>query len=271
MLVNCSEPVRAESQELLLSKLAPHGLRRTALAASYAMAEATFAVTQTLPNEGPVLRVVSRKALESGEARPATPGELTRTCVSSGVVIEGCAIQVVDDAGNSLPDGRVGELWVRSVSQFDGYRNRPELTALVLQSGWYHTGDNGFRDDGNWFVVGRKKDLIIVAGKNLYPEDIEDAINEVPGVLPGRVVAFGREDALSGTERVAVVLETRDDSSDYPELRRRVVAAVQLIDVTVSDVYLVPPRWLIKSSSGKPSRAANCQRVLTELVEGKRE
>jgi len=159
--------------------------------------------------------------------------------------------------------GGVGELAIRSATAFDGYRNLPEDTARVQAGGWYFSGDLGFEWEGEYYVIGRKKDLIIVAGENRYPEDIEDEVGRVPGVLPGRVVAFGLEDEARGTELVCVVAET-----DVPEgaARRRlamqIVRAGMAIDVTVSRVHLAPPRWLIKSSSGKPSRSANRERVL---------
>jgi acyl-CoA synthetase (AMP-forming)/AMP-acid ligase II len=152
---------------------------------------------------------------------------------------------------------------VASVSLFDGYRNYPEKTADVLSDGWYATGDYGFLHEGNWYVIGRKKDIIISAGKNIYPEDVEDAVNQVEGVLPGRVVAFGSEDPAEGTEHVCVVAETAFDGElEKKRLRMNILRAGMAMDVTISRVYLVPPRWLIKSSAGKPSRKATRERVL---------
>ena len=156
---------------------------------------------------------------------------------------------------------------IHSVSMFDGYRHAADATAEVLRSGWYSSGDLGFRHGGELYVIGRKKDIIIVAGKNLYPEDIEDALGGVDGILPGRVVAFGADDPESGTERICVVAETaRTGAQETKQLRRAVVEAAMQIDVTISAVFLVPPRWLIKSSAGKPSRRANKERALRELV-----
>lgn len=265
MLINCSEPVRADSQSSLLQKLAPIGLRDTALGASYAMAETTFAVTQTAAGRAASTLRLSRAHLVAGAAREAGANEAAVVCVSSGVPITGCEVRALDASGAEVADRQVGELWVRSVSLFEGYRNRPDLTRAVLRDGWYSTGDLGFRSDGEWYVVGRKKDLIIVAGKNLYPEDIEHAVTQVEGAIPGRAVAFGREDAGTGTEHVCVVLETALEDHLHEQLRGRVIAAVQQIDITLSELFLVPPRWLIKSSAGKLSRAANRERVLAEF------
>jgi len=118
-------------------------------------------------------------------------------------------------------------------------------------------------------VIGRRKDVIIVAGKNLYPEDIEDAVAEVPGVIAGRVVAFGEEDEALGTEVVVVIAETElDGEAERKALRLAVVKAGMAIDVTIARVHLAPPRWLIKSSSGKPSRRANKDRAVELASQG---
>src|SRR5207302_4365133 len=144
----------------------------------------------------------------------------------------------------------------------DGYRNQEALTRRVLRHGWYWSGDYGFRLDGEIFVIGRKKDLIIVAGKNIYPEDVEAAVNGVPGVIPGRVIAFGIDDPATGTEQIAVVAETQVPEGEQAALRRAIVDAGMAVDVTIARVFLATPRWLIKSSAGKPSRQANKERAL---------
>ena len=159
----------------------------------------------------------------------------------------------------------MGELAIRSPALFEGYRNDPHSTARVLEAGRYRSGDLGFVRDGEVFVVGRKKDLIIVAGNNVYPEDVEDAVGRVGGILPGRVVAFGADDARSGTELLCVIAETEVPADGAKKLGLAVKQAGMAIDVTISRVFLVPPRWLIKSSSGKPARAANRARALEQL------
>lgn len=266
MLINCSEPVRAESHEKFLRKFAPFGFRKEALTACYAMAETTFAATQTSPGLDARKVFVSREELSVGVVRPANSGEPSRACVSSGVPISGCELRVLDDDGNELPEGRVGEIAIRSVSLFDGYRNNPEKTDEVLKTGWFLSGDYGFLLDGEYYIIGRKKDLIILAGKNIYPEDIEDAVGQVEGVLPGRVVAFGVEDDQVGTEQICVVAETGvEGEKAQKNLCQRIIQAGMGIDVTISRIYLASPRWMIKSSSGKPARKANNERALAEL------
>jgi fatty-acyl-CoA synthase len=266
MLINCSEPVRAEAHMRLLGRFAAHGLRSTALAACYAMAETTYAVTQTPPGQQARVLPVDREALARGLVQEVVTSPAARLCVSSGRVIAGCQVRIVDEQRQDVSPGKVGEIAIASVSLFDGYRNYPEKTAEVLADGWYYSGDLGFLDGDECFVIGRKKDIIIVAGNNVYPEDVEDAVGKSPGVLPGRVVAFGTDDEELGTEVLCVIAETEAQSAeDKKRVRLSILQAGMGMDVTIGRAYLVPPRWLIKSSSGKPSRSANRTRALSEI------
>jgi acyl-CoA synthetase (AMP-forming)/AMP-acid ligase II len=226
------------------------------------MAETTFAVTQSAPGTQPNVLAVDRIELSRGRIAVVPASDSARLCVSSGHVIPGCEVRIVDDAGIDVGDARVGEVAIRSIAMFDGYRNYPEKTAGVLRDGWYYSGDYGFRNGDDHYIVGRKKDLIIVAGNNIYPEDVEAAISGVDGVIPGRVIAFGEEDNALGSERLSVMAETPiTDPSLQNELRMKIISAGMSIDVSISKVYLVSPRFLIKSSAGKPSRQANKARA----------
>jgi acyl-CoA synthetase (AMP-forming)/AMP-acid ligase II len=266
MLVNCSEPVRADSHERFFARVARCGLDARALTACYAMAEATFAVTQTRPGHQAKALHAKRDELAQGRYEPASSADLSRTCVSSGHDIPGCEVRISGANGEQLADGLIGEIEIRSSSLFDGYRNDSEGTARVLRGGWYASGDYGFRHARELYVIGRNKDIIIVAGKNLFPEDIEDAVGQVDGVIPGRVVAFGEDDDELGTEGVSVIVETSlHGSGDLGPLRVAVLKAAMAIDVTLRRVYIAPLRWLIKSSAGKPSRRANKDRA-SELL-----
>ena len=267
MLVNCSEPVRSDSHDRFYRRYASRGFRKEALGASYAMAETTFAATQTTPGTEARRLPVDREMVSKGVVRLGGDDDNIRVCISSGNPISGCELRILDDEGKELSEDRIGEIVIRSVSMFDGYRNNPEKSAEVLKDGWYFSGDFGFSHEGQYYVIGRKKDLLIVAGKNIYPEDVEDAVGQVKGVIPGRVIAFGIEDAESGTELICVVAESSVlAEEDKKRLRMKIREAGIGIDVTITRVYLAPPRWLIKSSAGKPSRSANRDRALTDLV-----
>jgi fatty-acyl-CoA synthase len=266
MFINCSEPVRAESHARFLRRFSDHGVKPSALSACYAMAETTYAVTQTPPGQEARVLSALRDQLARGNVVPTEVPGLARQCVSSGSVISGCQVRIVDELRRDVPSGKVGEIAIASVSLFDGYRNYPQKTAAVLSDGWFYSGDLGFIHQNECFVIGRQKDIIIIAGNNIYPEDVEDAVSQTPGVLPGRVVTFGVDDDAAGTEILCVVAETdRASDSERKQLRINVLKTGMNMDVTIGRVYLAPPRWLIKSSSGKPSRSANRLRAVAEL------
>ncbi len=265
MFVNCSEPVRHDSHQLFLERFAEVGVRKEMLAVSYAMAENTFAVTQTPPGRAPRLDVVDRRALEeSGRALPAQEGAPTTTLTSCGPAIPQTEVIVVNGEGRVLPEREVGEIAIRSDCMLTGYYKRPDLHPFI--DGWYLTGDMGYLAEGEVYIVGRKKDLIINAGKNVYPQDIEAIVNQTRGVHPGRAVVFGVPDEREGTELIVVVAEV---DTDDPQERKRIARDIRQrvareSTVTVSYVKLVGPRWLIKTSSGKIARAANREKWLAE-------
>ena len=262
LTINCSEPVRHDSHYKFVERFEKYGFDPLSLSASYAMAETTFAVTQTEPKK-PISEIaVDRNELSNGKVAPSSDTSGARICVSSGKLINGCEIRIVDENRVDIPKGYVGEIAIKSVSMFDGYRNYPEKTAEVVQDGWYYSGDYGFEYENEYYIIGRKKDLIIVAGKNIYPEDVENIVGRVEGVIPGRVIAFGEEDEQMGTEQVSVVSETKAETDDEKnKLRMDILKSGMGIDINIHKVYLVPPRWLIKSSAGKPSRRANKERI----------
>ena len=164
----------------------------------------------------------------------------------------------MDDDGHPLPERRLGELRVRSPFNFGGYYNNPQATAEVLRDGWYYTGDLGYRVGRELFVTCRKKDLLIVGGVNVWPQDLESVATAVDGLHPGRAVAFAEFDPARQTEKVVVLCET--DASPALQrglvlaVRQRILAALQLANF---EVHLVPPGWLVKSSSGKLARREN--------------
>ena len=265
--INCSEPMFAESHRMFAERFRPYGLRESALATCYAMAENTFAVTQG-GIEGPVRVDVINRAALAGEHRaaPHNGDGLSMEMLSCGPPIPNCDLLIVDDARKPLPDRHVGEVAVRSDSMLTGYYRREDLTAEVIFEGWYLTGDYGYMADGELYITGRKKDLIIVGGKNIYPQDLEAIANAVPGVYPGRVVAFGVIDERLGTEAVVMVVEAQTDDEDERfaigrEVRRRVA---QETETALGDVLVVDSRWLLKTSSGKIARGANRDKYLQE-------
>jgi fatty-acyl-CoA synthase len=268
MVINCSEPVRAESHRRFYERFAPYGLRQEALAVSYAMAENVFAVTQTPPRTNPVVERIERERLQrERQARPAADGQAAVEMVSCGPPIKGTQVQVLDASGAPLPERQEGELAVRSDCMLTGYYNRPDATAETLRAGWYLTGDYGYLADGEVYVTGRKKDLIITGGRNIYPQDIELLAGEVEGVHAGRVVAFGIYNEETGTEEVVVAAEVDVEEGERPAIaegiRRRVT---QGSAVALRLVHLVERGWLVKTSSGKIARSANREKYIKEVM-----
>jgi acyl-CoA synthetase (AMP-forming)/AMP-acid ligase II len=262
LFMNCSEPVRADSHQMFLKRFGTIGVTADMLGVSYAMAENTFAVTQTEIGRPTRLDFIDRLALvEKGEAVPVTEDSLDGVLkVSCGRPIPGTLIRIVNEGGRPLPERQVGEVAVRSNCMLSGYHNRPDIEPF--QDGWYLTGDRGYLAEGELFVIGRSKDLIINAGKNIYPQDIEAIVNEVPGVHPGRVVVFGVLDEREGTELIVVVAEVEmADKSEQKELKKAIRQEVARRSmVTAAYVTLVERQWLLKTSSGKIARAANRQK-----------
>ncbi len=267
--INCSEPVMAATMETFLGALAPFSVRPRSVQPCYAMAENVFAVSQMAPGEQRTLRVDRDLLRRDGVARLTDGAGLA--LASNGECLGTTQVQVRDPEGKALPDGRVGEFCLRGAHRFDGYLNRPDLTAAAIDGdGWYATGDLGFRLDGHLYVTGRKKDILILRGRNYYAQDIEDAVAALDGIKSGRVVAFSLPNESQGTEKLVVLVELEDGQ----EARAGVIkldirnCIAQNFDTTPSDVRVVPARWLVKSTSGKLARGENRQKYMDLSAQG---
>jgi acyl-CoA synthetase (AMP-forming)/AMP-acid ligase II len=269
-VVNCSEPAYHQSQQVFLERLAPYGLKESALTVSFAMAENTFAVTQTPIGQPADVDWVKIAPLQADRLAITAPKdeEGVQSVVSCGYPIEGTQIALVDENGSRLQERQVGEIILKSNCMLTEYYKRPEITAEAIKDGWYYTGDMGYIADGQLYITGRKRDLIIVGGKNVYPQDLEAIANHIPGIYPGRAVAFGLFDERIGSEVIVMVAELLSDlDGRTPEdierdLRQQVVAQTE---VTLADVRMVEDRWVIKTSSGKIGRADNRTKYLRQF------
>jgi fatty-acyl-CoA synthase len=263
---NCSEPMHYQSHQMFLERFRAYGLKESALTTCYAMAENVFAVTQGGIDRPVTVDAVDARALTVERiARPAEAGGDARRMLSCGAPVEHCAVKVVDDARRDLPDRHLGEVLLRSDCMLAGYYRRPDLTEQAFHDGWYLTGDLGYLADGEVYVTGRKKDLIIVGGKNVYPQDLEAIAAEVPGIHPGRVVAFGVYSGEMGTEEVAVVAEKEPAAAPDPELADAIRQRINRgSDVALRWIRVVERGWLLKTSSGKIARGANRDKFLAE-------
>ncbi|MFN8586519.1 MAG: AMP-binding protein [Candidatus Eisenbacteria bacterium] len=253
-LFNCSEPATFASQQRFLERFRARGLRADVFRGCYAMAETTFALTHGRCDD-PGYRDSSAAP---GETPPAGAGP----AISVGRPLPGVRLEIVDETGTPLPERMPGEIRVRSPFNLAGYHHNPEDTAAAIRDGWYHTGDRGYFVGEELFVCGRAKDMLIVAGVNVWPQDVESLACEAPGVHPGRAVAFSQFDAASQTERLVVLAEPEPGRELDPALDRAIVTAIRqrilaALQVAQFDVHLVPPGWLSKSSSGKMARERN--------------
>jgi fatty-acyl-CoA synthase len=268
-LINCSEPMRLDSHLMFHERFQTIGIQYEMLTTCYAMAENVFGVTQGGIDGPVVIDEIDRLAfIEKGLAQPASSDTgRTLKMLSAGRPITNTEVRVLDAERRDCPERQIGEIALRSNCILSGYFNRPDATAKAFHDGWYLTGDLGYQADGELYVSGRKKDLIIVGGKNVYPQDIEALVSEVEGVHPGRVVAFGVMNEAIGTEEVVVLAEPDASGQfDAKAITRRIRDTVAAgSDVVVRHVHLVEPMWLLKTSSGKIARGANRERYLHEL------
>ena len=269
-IINCSEPVRYESHYSFYERFKGFGLKWDALQTSYAMAENVFGVTQSPLGSVPVVDEIDREAfMVERVAKSPLDGRPSMKMMSSGRPLENVKIRILDENGKEVPGRVIGEVALQSDCMLTGYYNREDVTKNVLIDGWYLTGDYGYLADGEVFVSGRKKDIIIVGGKNVYPQDLEALTYEVPGVHGGRSVAFGMYDEAQGTEDVVIIAEV--DSED-PVEQQKIADTIRMhvtrhSAITLRYVKVVDPKWIIKTSSGKTARSANREKFLKELQE----
>lgn len=245
---------------------APHGFQAGALTPSYGMAEATLAISFAELGRGVRTDEIDLTRLETeGYAQVADEGtERRRQFVACGAVLPEHELDIRDAAGNSLPDRQVGSILVRGPSIMLGYDGQPERTAEVLSDdGWLDTGDLGYRLDGEVVITGRAKDVILVKGRNIWPQDLEWSVEQaVQGLRTGDVAAFSVDE--EGEENVVVLVEARGASD--PTAREKLIADVGGVlrsrHGLEGRVVLVPPGGLVQTSSGKLSRAWSRRKYL---------
>ena len=269
LLINCSEPVHASSMmEFQKAFLLPARV----LQSSYAMAENVFAVAQTDIDHGPATLWADAQPFR-GAHRIVRVSETSAAAIpftSSGRLLPNQQVRIVSDDGTILEGDWVGEILIKSDCMFEGYYNRPDLTAKVIIDDWYHTGDLGFCRDGELYVVGRKKDLLIVGGENIYPQDIEQIVSSHAAIHDGRVIAMGLYNPDLGTEDIVVVAEVESETSltNAAELEQEIrTQIVATLGIAVRAIMLKPPKWIVKSTAGKAARSATREKLLKEHPE----
>ena len=255
MLLCGGEAVHQQTLDRFARHFAAVGLPQHALTPVYGLAEATLAVTFAPIDRPPLSTRFHRDALEQEGRAVAHPEGIP--LVSVGQPIPGAEVEIRDATGQARPSACIGRIWMRGPGVMVGYLDMPRETQQVVQDGWLDTGDRGFLYRGDLYICGRDKDVIILRGRNYDPAYIEQSLEDLAGVCPGGVVAFGDADTSGGTERLVLLVEYRAKHlpSDLPsftaQIRARVLERCQL---RIADLALLPPGRVPRTSSGKVRR-----------------
>jgi fatty-acyl-CoA synthase len=254
---NGADMIRPEVMQAFVDTFAPAGFKASAFLPSYGLAEATLAVTIMPVGEGIQCDLIDERTL-SGATEPRADHRLPtryRAIVNCGKAVPGLTIEVRGEDGHLLPDRKIGRVFVKGLGIMAGYFRDPEATAACLKDGWLDTGDMAYLKDGSLYIVGRAKDMIIINGKNHWPQDIEWAIEQLPGFKAGDIAAFSIT-TPSGEEAPAVLVQCRtSDNEERLKLREAIKTKVKAITGMSCVVELVPPRTMPRTSSGKLSRS----------------
>ncbi|MFT5446045.1 MAG: acyl carrier protein [Gammaproteobacteria bacterium] len=259
---NGAEPVSPATIERFSDRFSSWGFDPGAMTPVYGLAEATLGVAFTPRGRGPRIDNVSRDTLFGrGVAVPDASVDAMRL-VSSGIAINEFEVRVIDGAGHEAANRVAGEVQFKGPGVTSGYYRNPQATRDLFDGEWARSGDRGYVADGELYITGRDKDVIIRAGRNLYPYELEQAVGEVPGVRRGCVAVFGSEDPQNGAELVVVLAETRlTVAAELATIREQIAAlSIEHLALAADEIVLAPPQSVLKTSSGKIRRAALVQR-----------
>ena len=259
IVANGAEPVSAQTLRFFTKRYERYGFRPEAMCPGYGLAENTVVLTFPSLERPPTIDRVNRESLSrSGRAQPAEDNDQTALeIVSCGRPLPGHEVRIVDQTGRECAERKEGRLVFRGPSATSGYFRNPFKTRELFQDGWLDSGDQAYMAAGEIFVTGRIKDIIIRAGQHIYPQEIEEAVGDVAGILKNGVAAFGIADRSSGTERVVVLAETLESD---PQQRESLVTKIRevaskILGMPPDQIVLAPPQTVPKTSSGKIRRS----------------
>ncbi|WP_294325758.1 fatty acyl-AMP ligase [uncultured Sphingomonas sp.] len=251
---NGADMIRPDVMQSFVDAFADAGFKASAFLPSYGLAEATLAVAIMPPGEGIIVELVEETELSGGTGRADRP-QRYRAIVNCGKPVKDMTVEIREEDGTPLPERAIGKVWCKGPSLMSGYFRDPEATAACMVDGWLDTGDMGYLSDGYVYIVGRAKDMIIVNGKNHWPQDIEWAVEQLPGFKAGDIAAFAIT-TPGGEETPAVLVQCRaSDEGERLRLREEIRERVRSVTGMNCVIELVPPRTLPRTSSGKLSRA----------------
>ena len=257
---NGAEPVSAQTVDRFSRRFAKYGFDPRSMAPVYGLAECALDLAFPPSRRGVLIDFVDREALaHTGRALPVAPTDPgALKIVACGRALPGYRIRVADGKGRDIPDRTEGRVEFLGPSATSGYYRNSEATANLFDGDWLDSGDLGYLADGDLYLTGRVKDMIIRGGHNIYPYELEQAVGEIPGIRKGCVAVFGARDQAGATDRVVVVAETREsDAAKREELRAKINnLAVDLLGGPADEIVLAPPQTVLKTSSGKIRRAA---------------
>lgn len=269
---NGAEPVSPNTAEQFCERFSPYGFRRETFMPVYGLAESTVGLCFPSLGSVPIVDRIRRDTFtKSRQAVPADEGDLNALrFVACGRPLPRHEIRIVDSAGREVPERYEGTLQFRGPSSTSGYFRNPEETKKLFRGDWLDSGDFAYLAGGNVFITGRKKDIIIRAGRNVYPQELEEAVSGLPGIRKGNVVVFGTADRE--TELLIVLAETREENPATIEaLKNEINAlAIDLTGMTADNIVLAKPGTVLKTSSGKIRRAANRNLYEQEQIGGHR-
>ncbi len=258
---NGADMIRPDVMQSFVDAFAPAGFQASAFLPSYGLAEATLAVSIMPPGEGIRAELVEETQLSGGDLDDGNGGggaqrpQRYRAIVNCGRPVRDMTLAIREEDGTDLPERAIGKVWCKGPSVMAGYFRDPEATAACMADGWLDTGDMGYMSDGYLYIVGRTKDMIIVNGRNHWPQDIEWAVEQLPGFKAGDIAAFAIT-TPGGEETPAVLVQCRSsDEAERVRLREEIRERVRSVTGMNCVIELIPPRTLPRTSSGKLSRA----------------
>lgn len=258
---NGAEPVSANTIQRFSERFAEYGFRPEAMSPTYGLAECSVGLTFPQPGRLPRIDRIQREPMERfGKALPATNKDThVLQIVGLGQPLPNHQIRILDNSGRELPEREEGRLEFKGPSATCGYFRDPEKTRQLFHGQWLDTGDRAYIAGGELFLTGRFKDIIIRAGRNIYPHELEERISAIPGIRKGCVAAFASHDRRSGTERLIVLAETREtDETMQHQLKQTITELSEdLLGTAADEIVLAAAHTIPKTSSGKIRRAAS--------------
>jgi len=258
---NGAEPVDPDTIERFSQRFAPFGFKREAMTPVYGLAECAVGLTFPPYGRGPIVARIHRESLaRDGLAVTArADDDAALRIVACGRPLPDHEIRIADSGGHELPDGSEGRLQFKGPSATSGYYRSPDATRALFDGEWLNSGDLAFVSDGEIYITGRSKDVIIRAGRNIYPHEIETAVGNIAGVRTGNVAVFGTADRRTGTERLVVMAETREkDTARLERIRVNIVSVTaDIVGTPPDDVVFAPRGTIPKTTSGKIRRSTS--------------